>query len=74
MVESEQLAEDGNLEENLAQEVETKLNVENQQSLNSEVAEISNEAYDSVTRSGIRIRGQQAKFGFCRVKAKSKAP
>ncbi|WVZ12640.1 hypothetical protein V8G54_017170 [Vigna mungo] len=49
MVESEQLAEVGNLEENLAQEAETNLNVENQQSLNSEVAEISNEAYDSVT-------------------------
>ncbi|XP_014508682.1 uncharacterized protein LOC106768198 [Vigna radiata var. radiata] len=62
MVESEQLAEVGNLEdnlaqeaevgnleENLAQEAETNLNVENQQSLNSEIAELSNEAYDSVT-------------------------
>ncbi|XP_047164182.1 uncharacterized protein LOC124833690 [Vigna umbellata] len=47
--ESEQVAEVGNLEENLAQEAETNLNVENQQSLNSKVAEISDEAYDSVT-------------------------
>jgi len=47
MVEAEQLAEPGNLEENLAEGAETNLNVENQPSLNSEVAEIGIEAYDS---------------------------
>jgi len=47
IVESDHRA--GNLEANLAQEAETNLNVENQPSLNSEVAEISIEAYDSDT-------------------------
>ncbi|KAK7387758.1 hypothetical protein VNO78_22550 [Psophocarpus tetragonolobus] len=45
MIESEQLREAEYLEANLAQEVEANLNVENQPSLNSEVAEISIEAY-----------------------------
>ncbi|KAG4401388.1 hypothetical protein GLYMA_07G260600v4 [Glycine max] len=50
MIESEQLAEAGNLEATIAQEAEANLNVENQPSLNSEVAEICVEAYESDTK------------------------
>ncbi|KAG5101219.1 hypothetical protein JHK84_046188 [Glycine max] len=49
-VQSEQLAEAGNLEATVAQEAEANLNVENQPSLNLEVAEISIEAYESDTK------------------------